>query len=60
MVSICSKHHLTWMWQQCVHIHNQNMHYQVENVSCVVVHNVHVLIFQFQNNDIKIQIVVLQ
>ena len=32
MVSIYSKKHITWIWKQCLHIHNQNIHYQEENL----------------------------
>ena len=49
MVSIYSKHHMTWLWKQCVHIHNQNMHYHIGNLFCGVVHNFHVFIFKVQN-----------
>ena len=34
---------------KCVHIHHQNMYYQIENMFCIVVKNVHFLIFQVQN-----------
>ena len=55
MISICFKQHMTWKWQQCVHIHNQIMHYHIRNVCFVVVQNVHGLIFQFHNQIRKIQ-----
>ena len=29
MESIHFRHHLTWKWQQCVHIYHQNMHYHI-------------------------------
>ena len=57
MVSICLKQHLTWIWQNFVHIHHQNMHYHIGNECCVVVH---VFISQFQNEISTIQVLVLQ
>ena len=49
IVSIYSKQHLTLLWQQCMHIHNQNMH--LPHWKCVFrcCENFHVLIFQVQN-----------
>ena len=44
MVKKCSKQHLTWKWQQCMHTHHQNMYYYIGNLFCIVVHIVHVLI----------------
>ena len=49
MVSIYSKHNLTWNWQICVYIHHQIMLYHIGNVCCIVVRNLHVLIFRVQN-----------
>ena len=56
MESICFRYHLTWQWQQCVHIHDQNMLYHIGNVFCVFVYNYHGLIFQVQNHISTIQI----
>ena len=38
-----------------MHIHHQNVHDHIGNVFCVVVPNVHILIFQGQNKTITIQ-----
>ena len=52
--SIRFKQHLTW--QKYVRIHHENSHDHIENVFCIVMRNVHVLILQFQNQIIKIKI----
>ena len=48
-VSTYLTQHLTWIWQQCVHIHHQNIRNHIGNVFFVVVHNVNIFIFQVQN-----------
>ena len=53
--SICFRQHLTLGWQKCVHTHYQTIHYHIGNVFCAVVHNVHGLILQVQNNISAIQ-----
>ena len=60
MVSMCSKNHLTWLWQQWVQVHHKNIHYRLVNVCCVVVQNFHILIYQLQNQIITIKMLVLQ
>ena len=30
------RQNMTWRWQQCVHIHHQNIYYHIGNVFCVV------------------------
>ena len=60
MVSIYSTHHLIWIWQQCVNIYHQNMHYHIWNMFCIAVHNVHVLKLQVHNQIIRIPVLVHQ
>ena len=43
------KHHLEWLWQQCVHIPHQIIRDHIWNVCYVVVKNVQLLIYQVQN-----------
>ena len=50
MESIFFRQNLIWKCQQYVHIHNQNMHYHIGNVFCIVLRNIHGLIFQAHNH----------
>ena len=54
------KHHMEWLCQHCVHINCPNLCLHNINVCFIVVHNVHVLIYQVSNNISITQTYVLQ
>ena len=60
MVNRFTKHNLTWLWQQCVHIHNQNMYYHIGNKFYGDLQNVHEFISQVQNQISTIKILLPQ
>ena len=50
MEIICFRQHLILRWQQCVNIHDQTIHCHIRIFFCLVVQNVHILIFRVNNN----------
>ena len=60
MGTIFMPKHMMWKRKKYVHIHSQIIHYHTVNVYCVVVPNVHVLIFPTKKHMINIPKQLLQ